>query len=107
MLYSEEQVVYVLYTNWEGKTAWRRVIPFQMPPQFRSTSWHPEPQWLLLVWDLDKKAERSYAIKDIHRWVPQKDFTEEIKNAFIEETQRGISDASSPSSQGTNLTPQG
>jgi hypothetical protein len=32
---------------------------------FGETAWHPEPQWLLDVVDLEKNTERSFAMRDI------------------------------------------
>jgi hypothetical protein len=59
--------VHILYTNWQGEVGWRRIVPKEVI--FASSSWHPEPQWVLTATDLDKNAERSFAIKDIHEWV--------------------------------------
>ena len=35
------------------------------------TEWHPEEQWILDAFDLDRNAERSFAFKDIVDWTPQ------------------------------------
>ncbi|WP_279483440.1 hypothetical protein [Aureimonas sp. SK2] len=51
------------YTNWRGETAERRVIPGAF--RFASTEWHPEPQWLLVAFDLDKCERRDFAAKHI------------------------------------------
>jgi hypothetical protein len=62
--------VRVLYTNYKGETAWRHIQPLDIPPR-RTTpddQYHPNT-WVLEVWDLDKNAQRSYALKDIHKWV--------------------------------------
>jgi hypothetical protein len=37
---------------------------------FGSNEFHPEPQWLLHGWELNKQAERTFAIKDIKDWGP-------------------------------------
>lgn len=50
------------YTNWKGETALRTIIPRSI--RWGSTEWHPEPQWLLTAFDVDKDAERDFAIKD-------------------------------------------
>jgi predicted DNA-binding transcriptional regulator YafY len=55
--------VKILYRNYRGETAVRQIVPFSI--WFGSTEWHPEPQWLLEALDLDKKAKRSFALKDI------------------------------------------
>lgn len=62
-LFNPDQVATVTYTNWKGETAKRRIVPIG-PPRFGSTEHHPEEQWLLPVYDVDKKAERVFAMKD-------------------------------------------
>lgn len=52
------------YRNWRGEIAERRVRPIRM--EFGATEWHPEPQWLMIAWDLDKNAERAFAMADIN-----------------------------------------
>lgn len=54
--------VALTYTNYRGETAARRIIPRSI--RFGSTEWHPEPQWLLLAFDIDKQADREFALKD-------------------------------------------
>ena len=64
------KVVHVVYTNWRGKTRVRRIYPIRI--YWGKTEYHPEEQWLLEVWDIDKDAPRTYAMKDIHAWfVPE------------------------------------
>lgn len=58
----DEAVATVTYTNWRGETSTRRIIPKSV--RYGSTEWHPEPQWLLLAWDDDKKTDREFALKD-------------------------------------------
>lgn len=53
----------LVYTNYRGETSVRRVIPKRI--WFGATDWHPEDQWMLDAVDLDKQAERSFALKDI------------------------------------------
>lgn len=48
------------YRNHRGKIAERRVRPISV--RYGSTEWHPEPQWLLRAFDLDKQAEREFAM---------------------------------------------
>lgn len=62
----QQKGVHCLYTNWKGETEWRKIIPMSI--YFGSTDYHPEEQWLMIVWDLDKDAQRIYAIKDIKEW---------------------------------------
>lgn len=58
--------VVILYTNYRGETAVRCIIPRTI--RFASSEWHPEEQWLIDAYDIDKGAERSFALKDIHEW---------------------------------------
>ena len=48
------------YTNHRGERAWRTVVPLRV--YWGKTEWHPEEQYLLRVWDVDKGAERDYAL---------------------------------------------
>jgi predicted DNA-binding transcriptional regulator YafY len=61
-------VITIRYTNYRGETALRRILPKAI--QFVSTQWHPEPQWVMEAFDLDRKEDRSFAIKDILDWKP-------------------------------------
>ena len=61
-----KKAISVLYTNWRGETAERQIIPIEI--YWGSTEWHPENQWLLKVWDIERKAYRSYALQDIKEW---------------------------------------
>ncbi len=51
------------YRNWRGEIGQRLVRPISM--LYGATEWHPEPQWLLYAYDLDKCETRSFAVKDI------------------------------------------
>jgi predicted DNA-binding transcriptional regulator YafY len=55
------------YKNWEGKTAVRKVRPTEI--WYGKTQWHPKKQWLLRAWDLDKDAERNFAVQDIIKFL--------------------------------------
>jgi len=51
------------YTNWKGATKTRRAL-------FSGLSWgcneyHPEPQFLIDGYDLDKESPRTFALRDI------------------------------------------
>ena len=58
--------VAILYTNYRGETALRRVIPQRL--WFGATSWHPEEGWLLDAIDVEKGELRSFAMKDVKAW---------------------------------------
>jgi predicted DNA-binding transcriptional regulator YafY len=61
-----EQQVKILYTNYKGETSLRTIVPIKI--WFGSTDWHPSPQWLINAIDIQKEAERSFAMKDIKAW---------------------------------------
>jgi len=54
------------YKNHRGETSVRLVRPIMIA--FGATEFHPEPQWLLHGWDLNKEAERTFAMNDIFGW---------------------------------------
>jgi len=64
--FRDDQVVSVVYTNYRGETAVRRIVPKSI--WFGATDWHPTPGWLLDAYDVEKAAERSFALKDIKAW---------------------------------------
>jgi hypothetical protein len=35
--------VSILYRNWKGEVAWRRIVPLSI--SFESSQWHPIPHW--------------------------------------------------------------
>lgn len=62
-----ERIVKICYTNYKGETAIREIIPLQI--WYGSTEYHPEEQWLLEAYDVDKQASRSFSLKDIRAWI--------------------------------------
>jgi hypothetical protein len=57
------------YTNYRGERAIRKVVPVENAFWFGTLDpYHPEPQWLVNVWDVDKQAHRTYAVCNIHSW---------------------------------------
>jgi hypothetical protein len=60
--------VMIDYTNWRGVRGIRRILPpFRI--YWGSTEYHAEPQHLLEAVDTDK-GKRTFAMKDIHSWIP-------------------------------------
>ena len=55
------------YKNWEGKTSIRHIIPKKI--YFGKTEWHSKNQWLLEAIDLDKKEKRTFAVKEIIKFL--------------------------------------
>lgn len=61
-----KQKIRICYTNYKGETAIREIIPIKI--WYGSTDWHPEEGWLMDAYDINKKSERSFSIKDIKGW---------------------------------------
>ena len=61
-----EKKIKICYTNYRNETSIREIIPQKI--WFGSTEWHPESGWLLDAFDVEKNADRSFAIKDIRTW---------------------------------------
>lgn len=59
------------YVNWEGEKASRKVKPIEI--WYGKTEWHPEEQWLLRAIDVEKDAERNFALKDIIKFEDSND----------------------------------
>jgi len=74
--YGPERVLEIVYTNWRGETAVRRIIPVGL--RFAATQWHPAEQYLIDALDADRldqgaseqDAARSFALADIHHIIP-------------------------------------
>jgi predicted DNA-binding transcriptional regulator YafY len=61
-----DTAIEILYTNYRGETARRKIIPSSL--RFGATEYHPQPQWLLDAFDLEKQADRTFAVLDIQEW---------------------------------------
>lgn len=51
------------YANHRGITALRKAVVVEFA--FGATEWHPEAQMLMNGFDIEKKEQRSFAIKDM------------------------------------------
>lgn len=60
--------VVIDYTNWRGERSLRIILPVET--FFGLNEFHPGEQWLLKAIDVEKNAERVFAMKDIHSWQP-------------------------------------
>jgi hypothetical protein len=58
----------VTYTNHRGETARRTITPLYL--HYGATEYHHVDQWLLSVWDHEKKDLRTYAFDDCDFTVP-------------------------------------
>jgi predicted DNA-binding transcriptional regulator YafY len=75
---SPSREVTIDYTDARGERGLYRVLPVEIV--YSSNLWHLEPQWLLQAVDERKKALRSFAIKDIHAWRPDRTNDNRIEN---------------------------
>jgi predicted DNA-binding transcriptional regulator YafY len=62
--------VVIDYTNYRGQRARRRILPNRL--WYGAVDWHPQAQWILDAWDLEKGAIRSFAMSEIHSWEPER-----------------------------------
>ena len=60
--------VIISYTNWKGALSDRRILPHHM--WFGKNQWHPQEQWLLRAYDVEKKDWRDFAFSGIQSWKP-------------------------------------
>lgn len=84
----KENKVQIDYTNWKGERRERLITPRQGGIFWGSNEWHKEPQWLLRAFCHEKKAERVFAVKDIHSWRPQGDRTPSNNEPPLRKLQR-------------------
>ena len=59
----------VKYKNYQNIISIRTIIPQQI--HYGSTDFHKENQWLLDVWDVEKDAQRTYAMMDILEFIKE------------------------------------
>lgn len=51
------------YTNWKGEYAKRAAVVKEI--SFGSVEWHEGDQWIMTAFDLDKRMDRFFAMKDM------------------------------------------
>ncbi|RJR10255.1 hypothetical protein C4588_03580 [Candidatus Parcubacteria bacterium] len=57
------------YTNWRGERRVREILPMKI--MYTKSKYHSEEQWILEAADLeDNYAIKSFAMRDIHSWIP-------------------------------------
>lgn len=62
-----EHAIAFVYTNYRGEASTRHVVPERI--WFGTTDWHPDQQWFLEGFDLDRGAHRSFALTDITSFI--------------------------------------
>lgn len=62
--------VVIDYTNWRGIRAKRLISPNGL--KYAVSVYHKADghQWFVVAMDVEKKASRDFALKDIHAWEP-------------------------------------
>ena len=55
------------YKNWQGVVGVRNVKPIRV--WYGKTEYHKGKQWFLKAQDLDKNAERDFALKDVIKFL--------------------------------------
>lgn len=59
----------VKYKNWQDEIGVRTIIPLEV--HYGHTEFHTKDQWLLDVWDVEKDAQRTYALIDILEFIKE------------------------------------
>lgn len=62
----QKKAVTIVYTNYKGVTGTRHIVPIEI--LFGHNEWHTQDQWLMRALDIEKNAERTFALKDIKSW---------------------------------------
>lgn len=50
----------IMYTNWKGVRRERIIRPISI--FFGANRWHPDLQWLVVAWDMEKRERRTFAL---------------------------------------------
>jgi len=58
----EEEEIFFGYINYRYEYSIRKVIPLSI--DLTSSAYHPEKQWIMKAWDINKKDYRSFALSD-------------------------------------------
>lgn len=67
-----DRSIKVKYKNWKGETSIRIIIPEQI--HYGHTAYHPQDQWLLDVWDIEKDAQRTYSMMNIIEFIKEEEY---------------------------------
>lgn len=59
----------IRYKNWQGDVGIRHIMPIEI--WYGQTEFHQTDQWLLKALDLDKNAQRDFAINDIIEFIKE------------------------------------
>ncbi len=62
--FNKEQKVLLDYTNYAKQRSVRQIFPIKMV--YEATQRHPEQQWLVYAWDIERKDYRYFAMQEMH-----------------------------------------
>jgi hypothetical protein len=62
--------IHFVYQNYRGEIGVREAVPIRL--SFSSNEWHKETQWLLEAFDVKQEAMRTFAVKDIIKFLDGK-----------------------------------
>lgn len=82
------------YTNWRGETAQRTAVPKRIC--FGYTDWHPEPGWLMTAHELEKAADRDFALADCTFYTPRAVSVQEAAKVLLDACPNPIFDNLKP-----------
>ena len=77
----EENSVRFYYTNHRNESAWRHAIPVPVPP-VQDKDYH-NGRWSLVMYDLDKKAVRTFCLYHITNWYETQYHSDYPTTSFI------------------------
>lgn len=63
LTFKKGDVIHFNYTNYKGERSHRRAVVRKIYEG--STEWHPEYQWLIEAFDINKNAMRTFAYRDM------------------------------------------
>lgn len=61
--------IQIRYKNYKGIISIRKIYPDKV--WYGSTEFHPEPQFLLCAYDVDKNDYRNFALSDILEYIKE------------------------------------
>jgi predicted DNA-binding transcriptional regulator YafY len=52
------------YTNYKGERKQYKILPDRI--EYTSNEWHPEEQYILYAFDIERTVHRTFALNNIH-----------------------------------------
>lgn len=82
--------VLIDYTNHAGARQQRTIVPDLGGIFFGVSQWHTKEQWLLNAFDIGKEAERTFAVADIHGWLPADSREARVERGIAKQLQNSM-----------------